>query len=843
MPKIPTRPGPQVSTIADPTPFQTPNIPSGAFGGQIGQAVGGLGDALQIVAKKQLKDREENSRRKAKEIEIQYRARVRELEFGTGQDDGYFSTQGGAAVDGFAQFQVNSEKVRREIIDGIEDSEVRAFFSNSSGVLLQSSLEQGQRHQLSNRRVAESQASGARVAAASQDAASKFNDPAFVRDQELLVRNEVLLQADRLGLDPKVADNLKDEAVSSFWAGIISRAMTTDIPVAKELFEANKDLLLPATFTKIKENLDDQIELQEINALATDIMNQGLDQSAARALAFEIEDESVQKGVLRRISNDFIAQERDRIEAERVTTDDAFANVQGGLSVSALRGADPAGWDAINAIPGLPEKLRQAETQRIKGVEFAPGVHPDKMDAISKLSPNELLRLTPAILKGELNEQETQAVNRLIAGAKETMAKDAQSQAVFNSSLKALKDTAPDGFDFNVEDSSDEERARTNQVINELQAWRQEFNAVEGKPPTPQEVRNQAAALWQELDPGFFSFDIEGTELRRTMPPEQKPFHTPELDTLDEEFVAGVRADLERKGFTNPSPLLLRNILGAMQMNDHARVNRILGQERLNLEAPTPTPSVPRRPLPSKAPKEEVTPGAQSENILNKLGVVSSAQAATPGTSPTAVTIALPSPTADTIPLPPVEPAGELTGDEEDVPDLTPQEGTSGVPAATREKFSEQIKRHEGVRTTVYSDSLGIKTIGVGFNLEASGAADKLASVGVELDDVLAGQELTGEQIDVLFQQDLIEAESNARDIFVNFDDLSPERQTAFTDMSFNLGKTRLKGFKKMIAAANAGDFEKAAFEAQFNKPGVPTKWFTQVGRRGPVIVKQIRGK
>ena len=37
-------------------------------------------------------------------------------------------------------------------------------------------------------------------------------------------------------------------------------------------------------------------------------------------------------------------------------------------------------------------------------------------------------------------------------------------------------------------------------------------------------------------------------------------------------------------------------------------------------------------------------------------------------------------------------------------------------------------------------------------------------------------------------------------------------------DMAFNMGEPRLRGFKKMIAALHAGDFDRAALEALDSK-------------------------
>lgn len=60
-------------------------------------------------------------------------------------------------------------------------------------------------------------------------------------------------------------------------------------------------------------------------------------------------------------------------------------------------------------------------------------------------------------------------------------------------------------------------------------------------------------------------------------------------------------------------------------------------------------------------------------------------------------------------------------------------------------------------------------------------------------------------------------------------------RQIALTDMCFNLGLTSLLGFKKMIAAIQAEDWEQAAKEA------LDSLWARQVGVRAERIAEMLK--
>ena len=95
-------------------------------------------------------------------------------------------------------------------------------------------------------------------------------------------------------------------------------------------------------------------------------------------------------------------------------------------------------------------------------------------------------------------------------------------------------------------------------------------------------------------------------------------------------------------------------------------------------------------------------------------------------------------------------------------------------------KLIEMIKRHEGVKKYVYEDSLGIKTIGVGRNLESMG--------------------LTSKEIDFLLMNDLERVITELERNFDWFSDLDNARRDAMIDICFNLGITRLLTFKKALA-------------------------------------------
>jgi len=132
-------------------------------------------------------------------------------------------------------------------------------------------------------------------------------------------------------------------------------------------------------------------------------------------------------------------------------------------------------------------------------------------------------------------------------------------------------------------------------------------------------------------------------------------------------------------------------------------------------------------------------------------------------------------------------------------------------------KLIEQLKRHEGVRTHAYKCSADYITVGVGRNIDEDG-----------------GLGLSDDEIDYLLANDIkrCKQELVALSWFV---DLNEVRQDALINLCFNLGLTRLLGFRNAMAAMAEGDYEKAADEF------LDSRWATQVGQRAIEVTNMIR--
>jgi lysozyme len=135
-----------------------------------------------------------------------------------------------------------------------------------------------------------------------------------------------------------------------------------------------------------------------------------------------------------------------------------------------------------------------------------------------------------------------------------------------------------------------------------------------------------------------------------------------------------------------------------------------------------------------------------------------------------------------------------------------------------REALRETLKRDEGVVDHAYQDSEGYWTIGCG-----------------RLIDKRAGGKLSPLEIDILLANDIERAEADAKELFPTFESLSDARKIVLVSMAFNLGRSRLAGFKRLRQAVSEGDFLRAAAEME------SSQWFNQVKGRAVRLCKQMK--
>ncbi|MBC8176727.1 MAG: glycoside hydrolase family protein [Desulfobacteraceae bacterium] len=129
--------------------------------------------------------------------------------------------------------------------------------------------------------------------------------------------------------------------------------------------------------------------------------------------------------------------------------------------------------------------------------------------------------------------------------------------------------------------------------------------------------------------------------------------------------------------------------------------------------------------------------------------------------------------------------------------------------------IEKQLIDHEGLEKMVYRCPAGKLTVGVGRNLEDKG--------------------ITEEEALFLLRNDIAECEDDLRSIFTEYDTLDESRKRVLIDMRFNLGPSRFRQFKKLIAAVKEKDFSRAADEMK------DSNWYRKVGKRAETLLEMMK--
>lgn len=122
-------------------------------------------------------------------------------------------------------------------------------------------------------------------------------------------------------------------------------------------------------------------------------------------------------------------------------------------------------------------------------------------------------------------------------------------------------------------------------------------------------------------------------------------------------------------------------------------------------------------------------------------------------------------------------------------------------------EIKKRLEFHEGFRAKPYYCSAGKRTIGIGRNLEAKPFTEAERLV------IKDPENITKQEAYFLLENDIKETINLLDNMVRCFFKLDDERKYALIDMGFQMGVAGVCKFKNMIAAMDAGDFEKASKE------------------------------
>ena len=149
-------------------------------------------------------------------------------------------------------------------------------------------------------------------------------------------------------------------------------------------------------------------------------------------------------------------------------------------------------------------------------------------------------------------------------------------------------------------------------------------------------------------------------------------------------------------------------------------------------------------------------------------------------------------------------------------------------PNLMRPEDMQRTKQFEGFVPSIYLDTKNKRTIGYGFNIDDAGVASQLPQ------DVVSGRrKLKRSEADAIFGKLYVNARVNVSKLVGDkvFNGLPDDVKYVLTDMSYNMGTTKLGGFKNMLKAVAKNNWSGAANEM------VDSNWYSQVGNRSKSLV------
>lgn len=130
-------------------------------------------------------------------------------------------------------------------------------------------------------------------------------------------------------------------------------------------------------------------------------------------------------------------------------------------------------------------------------------------------------------------------------------------------------------------------------------------------------------------------------------------------------------------------------------------------------------------------------------------------------------------------------------------------------------RLESRVCMDEGFRASPYLDTVNVPTIGYG--------TTRILGKAVSMNDPDISEPIARQ----LLRMDLFEACMDAQSLFPRFDEMNSVRQEVLANMAFNLGRSRLSGFTRLLFAAESLDYSAMAEQMK------DSKWFQQVGQRG----------
>ena len=592
MPRVPTNNIPTVRTVQDQNQFQVGRGANPeAFGAGIGRQVTNIGaagiaagdEALRIARNNQIIENE----REGKELDALYLQRKNELLHGDGtaENPGYYSRQGGAAVDTGVDTTKALEELRKSIGQQATNQAVREAFLNSSATSFAADVKGVNRYVSEQRIVAANTASKARIKEASDDAALAWNDPEIEARSLSIIQNEVVSQGKLNGWDPEVTQSAWEEARTNMYREMVVTSVKNGrIDEAKATLERVKgsmDAPIAAEMQALVDQQENRVEEQVTTdrIIAENPGDPAAQLRAARQLTGELRD-NVVKRINRRIDE---GKEIERLQKQDIAQE-AFGFVNSGGDIDTYAKTNPERFRVLQSDGVLMNRLEKLQDRLAEGREYATASDRVSFTELSEMSDVELSRTDPDTYKGVLTKSEYNKYLTMRRGAIDSLDENSATYEPYRFADSQLARAAPNNLKWGKAKQGSALEKTQNTIRNTVFEQIRSKIELTGKKPTGDEIISMInRAFYATEKPSentFFRFfgaadDQFAAELQN-MTEEQLLQVTVDLENINPAFVQQAREQFKKHG-VEATKERLEAFFGAEAIGT---VNRALGRRR-----------------------------------------------------------------------------------------------------------------------------------------------------------------------------------------------------------------------------------------------------------------------
>lgn len=149
-------------------------------------------------------------------------------------------------------------------------------------------------------------------------------------------------------------------------------------------------------------------------------------------------------------------------------------------------------------------------------------------------------------------------------------------------------------------------------------------------------------------------------------------------------------------------------------------------------------------------------------------------------------------------------------------------------------KTYDMLRYDEGKKNSLYKDTLGFWTIGVGHLVTKDPSVVVARQILDKKFKRVTGGTLTDAEVESLFNEDIevtIRGIMNSKFLAPIYTKLDCARQSALINMCFQMGIAGVEGFKNSMSFIAAGQWEKAAANLK------QSKWYKQTTNRANRVI------